>query len=658
MQKKQIGRLKKGSTSHLPGYPWPPEEKYWDVRDAYGNFPEELVEAFNEDFAGIRKVFADSIAPWNPQPLWPDGAPYFEARYGQPQPSVALRVHENGGDLPTVLVCPGGAFLWKASYEGMPVAEKFYEMGFNAAVLDYRVAAYPRDISQLDAKRAIRYLRAHADRLGIHPNKIVILGFSAGGILSALTGTIFDAGDPNAEDPVERVSCRPDAVVPCYGAMSSVQFPKEGLSHNRVMQQYFARRSPDANVSVDTPPFYIWQCGDMDDPRGALNLGERLTVCGVPFEMHLFPDGVHGTALCDGGSPTEGSNDPHAAHWVELCAEWIDAELNRERPPLDRFHTNPTLNQLSGFPWPDDARYMNAVDEFGNFPEDLLPDLKRDLTKVRTLFNESIAPWNPQPLWPDGAPGFKEKWGHPQPSVAVKIHPDARDRGLVLVCPGGGFVWKAPYEGMPVAEKFYEMGFHAAVLDYRVAPYHISVSKADGQRAIRWLRANAERLGFSPDKIAILGFSAGGMLANMVGADFTDGDPAAADPVERESSRPDAVIPCYGAFSKVAFPASKALQHNRDAQNFNAQFSGDACITRDTPPYFIWQCGEMDDPRNALHLGEELTYYGIPFELHLFPYGAHGIALSDGNNFTMTGDDPHAGHWVELCAEWLRGIDF
>ena len=648
----------KGTTSHLPGYPWPPEEKYWNARDEYGRFAEELIPEFTRDFAGVRKVFADSIAKWNPLPLWPEGAPFFEEAYGHPQPSIALRVHENGEELPTVVVCPGGAFLWKASYEGMPVAERFYELGFNAAVLDYRVAPYSKDVSFLDGRRAVQYLRYHAKDLGIHPGKLAVMGFSAGGILAAMTGTVFEAEGDASPDPIAAVSSRPDAVVCSYGAMSSVQFPEEGLSHNRKKQRYFASRSPDANVSTQTPPFYIWQCAGMDDPRGALNLGERLTVYGVPFEMHLFPYGVHGTALSDGGSPTENSNDPHVANWVKLCAEWLDVELNRERPAPDRFHASPALNQLPQFPWPNDARYIGREDAFGNFPKELREDISRDMEGVRKLFQESISPWNPQPIWEKGAPGYIREWGHPQPSVAVKVHPGAPGRGLVLVCPGGGFVWKAPYEGMPVAEKFYELGFHAAVLDYRVAPYHIRDSGADGRRAVQWLRSNAERLGFSPDKIAVLGFSAGGMLANMTGAHFVDGDPGAEDPVERVSSRPDAVVVCYGAFSKVAFPASQALRYNREAQNYMAQFSGDACISRETPPYFIWQCGEMDDPRNATNLARRLSGYGIPFEMHLFPYGAHGIGLSDGSSPTMTGDDPHTGHWVGLCKEWLEEMGF
>lgn len=316
-----------------PRYPWPPEEKYsgyhfggWmPCRYPNGTFAPELTRDFVADFADINRYFRASteIEGWTRYELWDDGAPGFREEYGQPQPAIIYRGHE-GSAKGTVLVCPGGAFLWKASYEGMPVAQHFYDQGYNAAVLDYRTAPYDLDLSFADGKRAIRYLRANAQKLGITNDRIAILGFSAGGIMSAMTGTGFTAGDPDALDPVERFSSRPDAVVPCYGAFSSVAFPSGGLSYNRENQRYNALRSPDTLVSIDTPPFFIWQNASMDDPRNALNLARQLTIYGVPFELHIFPHGVHGTALSDGGSPTINSGDPHPHHWVELCEEWLN----------------------------------------------------------------------------------------------------------------------------------------------------------------------------------------------------------------------------------------------------------------------------------------------------------------------------------------------
>lgn len=646
------------TTSHLPGYPWPPEEKYWDVRNAYYHFPQDQVDDFVRDFAEINQLFLDSIAQWNSLLLWEDGAPGFRADYGQSQPSVALKTHPDSTNRPTVLICPGGAFLWKASYEGAPVAQRLFDLGFNAAVLNYRTAPYHLDVSLGDGKRAIRYLRARAEKLGIHPNKIAIMGFSAGARLSGIVGTGFDAGDPNAADPVEQASSRPNAVVSCYGSRSLVAFPGCNLTHNRSAQRYFYYRSADAMISPQTPPFFIWQCCDMDDPRGALNMANRLTVCGVPFEMHLFPFGAHGTALSNGGSPTEGSDDPHVARWVEMCVKWLRAELDErkaetlsaaEQVPTGSIDTHPF-----GYPWPPEEKYKSLRDETGHLSEEYIPQLTREYAHVRKLHYDSISRWDMIPLWDEGAPNFREDYGHPQPCIAIKTHGDDKVRATIIVCPGGANLWKTDYEGIPVAQWFYEQGFNAAVLDYRVTPYLPEDGQDDAKRAVRLLRARQKELGLTSDAIVLMGFSAGARLSNAAAAGFQLGNSDAADLVERYSSRPDAVVLGYGAFSEAAFPSAHSLSHDRELQAKYAARSGDTLVTSKAPPYFIWQRCDMDDPRNVTNLANELTKHGVPFELHIFPYGPHGSALCDGNNPTLGADDPIATVWKDLCVEWLH----
>lgn len=301
-------------------YSWPPYEKYLQYFNT--PLPVELYEDFIRDFTPSWQRFHESMAHLDPDPLWKHGAPEFTPSYGQPQPSIGISTHK-GPARGLVIVCPGGAFLCKADYEGVPVAERFFNEGLNTAVLDYRVKPYEWDISLADAQRAIRYVRKNAERLNTLPDKIAVLGFSAGGILSARAGTIFNGGDPSSEDPVEQISSRPDAVVICYGSMSQAAFPAAVLGYDRSKQQENVPLSPDAMMHVGCPPFFIWQCAGEDDPRCALNLANRLTIFGIPFELHIFPHGVHGTALSDGGSPNPNSNDPHVAHWVELCVEWL-----------------------------------------------------------------------------------------------------------------------------------------------------------------------------------------------------------------------------------------------------------------------------------------------------------------------------------------------
>jgi acetyl esterase/lipase len=658
MTEMQKGELVEGSRSHLKGLPWPPDEKYFDIWNNFFKLPEDKIAEFVADYSEINKLFYESIAEWSPLDLWED-APGYKAEYGQRQPSVALKVHEDGTNKPTVIVCPGGGFLWKAAYEGITVAKKFYELGFNAAVLNYRTVPYHIDDSFADGKRAVRLLRSKAAELGIAPDKIAIMGFSAGAVVASHTGTDFDLGNAASPDPVERASSRPNAVISCYGAVSWTAFPGRGLSHNRATQRYYAVRSPDNLISVNTPPYFIWQCSDMDEPRFSLNLANRLTVFGIPFEMHIFPWGVHGTALSDGNSFTAGADDPHVAHWVELCAQWLDIELEKriaEKIAQNSFG-NGASSHLPGYPWPPEEKYWNARDKYGRFPENKIEEFANDFGNIRKIFADSIAQWNTHKLWENGTPNYIEKYGHPEPSIALKTHND-NQRGLVIVCPGGADLWKASYEGLPVAEWFFNQGFNAAVLDYRVAPYMIDDAHADARRAIRFLRANKKKLGLVSDKIAILGFSAGGVLANMTAAFFSPGDPKAEDPIERESSRPDAAVICYGAFSKNAFPFDGLLSHDRELQAYYAVRSGDALITKDAPPYFIWQNDDMDDPRQAINLADTLTRHGVPFEMHLFPYGVHGTALSNGGSPAEDSGNRHTGMWPMLCAEWLRKLEF
>jgi acetyl esterase/lipase len=156
------------------------------------------------------------------------------------------------------------------------------------------------------------------------------MGFSAGGMLSANCATHFDRGDPGAADPVERHSCRPDAAVLGYGAFAFAGLPGgffadpfADVTHNPFVASkaeliYFA---PEVNITPETPPFFIWQTNS-DDPRHSFTLGQALTAVGIPFEMHLFPEGVHGLALADGHNDLA-MDLPHVARWASLCAEWL-----------------------------------------------------------------------------------------------------------------------------------------------------------------------------------------------------------------------------------------------------------------------------------------------------------------------------------------------
>ena len=123
-------------------------------------------------------------------------------------------------------------------------------------------------------------------------------------------------------------------------------------------------------------------------------------------------------------------------------------------------------------------------------------------------------------------------------TIEYFFHPEGGKRGIVIVFPGGGYSHLAPHEAAPVAEKFVELGFHAAVCMYRLSPVHFPIQLEDACNAVRYTREHAEELQVKPDKIAVLGFSAGGHLAGMV-SNIPDSN----------QSRPDASILCYPVLS-------------------------------------------------------------------------------------------------------------
>lgn len=264
------------------------------------------------------------------------------------------------------------------------------------------------------------------------------------------------------------------------------------------------------------------------------------------------------------------------------------------------------------------------------------------------LAAEGILPFD---LWENGCPGFEPQEGEKEPRMA--LYPIIPGRGIFIICAGGGFMFKSFNEAKPVAQFFHDQGLNAAILDYRLQPHAREEAGADGRRAVKWLRANAGKLGIPADKIAIGGFSAGGMLTQMVLASYDYGDPNAADPIERFSSRPDAALLLYGAFSSSISIGS--LMYDRVKQNEAAKSDPVKNLRSDCPPVFIFQTNS-DDPRLAMAFGLELGDRGIPFEVHTFQDGPHGGGLYNGKDETP--DVPHTSLWAGIAADWLKSLGF
>ena len=261
--------------------------------------------------------------------LWPGAAPQAKGDTCNDIPALTiLEPHTGTGNGSAVLVFPGGAYRGLAgNLEGRQVADWFTARGFTAFILTYRLSSngYLLPVPLLDARRAIQTVRARAADYHIAPDRIVVIGFSAGGHLAGLAGTQFVQGNPDADDPIDRVSSRPDYLVLGYPWMGAISSDTSHLSYCKifnVMDRCEALRaaySPEFFVTKDTPPTFIYHTfDDQTVPvEQSLRFYEALVKAGVQSEYHVFAHGAHGSGL--------GKGDPALDQWPDLLENWLRA---------------------------------------------------------------------------------------------------------------------------------------------------------------------------------------------------------------------------------------------------------------------------------------------------------------------------------------------
>lgn len=273
----------------------------------------------NNDFLGIQTIR-----------LWPGDAPGAKGKACEDIPTLTIfEPHRGNGNGSAVVIFPGGSYRNLAgNLEGGQVAAWFTARGFRAFVLSYRLSSngYLLPVPLIDARRAIQTVRARARDYFIDPNRIVVIGFSAGGHLAALAGTQFVKENPDAEDAIERVSSRPDYLVLGYPWIGAISLDTSHLNYCQifnVMDRCEALRaaySPDLFVTKETPPTF-W-CHTFDDETVPVEQGlrfyEALVKAGVPAEAHIFAKGPHGTGL--------GKGDAALDQWPGLLETWLRAQ--------------------------------------------------------------------------------------------------------------------------------------------------------------------------------------------------------------------------------------------------------------------------------------------------------------------------------------------
>ncbi len=253
-------------------------------------------------------------------------------------------------------------------------------------------------------------------------------------------------------------------------------------------------------------------------------------------------------------------------------------------------------------------------------------------------------------LWEDRAPGARGDTAADIPMLYPVLPPKgAAPVGAVLVLPGGGYSYLSAWEAFPIAEHFRAAGLATFVLQYRLRPYNANAALLDAQRAVRLLRARAVELGIDPQKIAAIGFSAGGHLAANLSTHADDGRTDATDPVERQSCRLQAALLVYPSIVNANLPRGQDRRTLPEVLELDGLHRA---VGRKTPPTFLVVGGNDDRTpyENCLAYAAKLHESGVRFELHVLGTGGHG--------FSLRVRDPRLLIWGQLAVNWLTTCDF
>lgn len=266
----------------------------------------------------------------------------------------------------------------------------------------------------------------------------------------------------------------------------------------------------------------------------------------------------------------------------------------------------------------------------------------------------------PIPLWPEGTPGALGTNDWDIPTVTPYLPDNGKATGAAMViCPGGGYAGLAPHEGNDYALWLNQHGVTGFVLKYRLGShgYHHPAMLDDAARAVRWVRAHAKDYQVDPQRVGIMGSSAGGHLASTLLTHFDGGNPNSADPIEQQSSRPDIGILCYAVISLGEFThqgSKNNLLGTNPPPELVRLLSNELQVTPQTPPCFIWTTFEDKTVpmENSLLFAEALRKNHVPFDLHIYQQGGHGMGLKAKPPFA------HPHPWANDCLFWLKAQKF
>ncbi|MBD3268329.1 alpha/beta hydrolase fold domain-containing protein [bacterium] len=271
----------------------------------------------------------ESLAAESTEPreelLWPEGAPGAKGQEEKDQPTLTYYLPDpdeaNGA---AVIICPGGGYSHLAmDHEGHQVGKWLNQLGVAGIILKYRLPrnGYPHPAPLHDAMHAMRTIRAKAAELGIDADQIGIMGFSAGGHLASTLGTHFDYGEPNAQNPIDTISSRPNFMILIYPVVSMGKYTHKGSRRNLLgpnpSDALIDLLSNENQVTPTTPQTFLLHAYDDGavPVENSVNLFSQLRLNGIPTEMHIFQRGGHGFGMR--------KKDPVISQWPKLVEDWM-----------------------------------------------------------------------------------------------------------------------------------------------------------------------------------------------------------------------------------------------------------------------------------------------------------------------------------------------
>lgn len=260
--------------------------------------------------------------------LWPEGAPGANGEEAKDKPTLILYPAKRNPSGTAVVICPGGGYGGLAmSHEGHDIAEWLNKNDISAFICDYRHRGkgYGHPYPMMDAQRAIRTVRTNAKKWKVDPNKIGIIGFSAGGHLASSCATHKSIGEFDKTNPINESACNPNFAILCYAVIGfDKPYTHRGSQRNLIGanadKELVAFYSNEDQVTKETPPCFLWHTGE-DKGVPVENSLQFYLSCkkkGVSAALHVFDKGRHGIGLAKGFKGADA--------WPDLCINWIGEE--------------------------------------------------------------------------------------------------------------------------------------------------------------------------------------------------------------------------------------------------------------------------------------------------------------------------------------------